>query len=69
MATRMSDRFEEAGPSRSYAALPESFRTPLLGAIIGVRLQIDRGHAKGEALAESFGCGSSPGRRGAPKTR
>lgn len=46
MVTRMSDRFEEAGSSWTYSALPESFRTPLLGAIIGVRLQIDRGHAK-----------------------
>ena len=46
MVTRMSDRFEEAQSSWTYSALPESFRTPLLGAIIGVRLQIDRGHAK-----------------------
>ena len=46
MVTRMSDHFEVAGASWAYAALPEPFRTPLLGVIVGVRPQIDRGHVK-----------------------
>ena len=46
MVTRMSDHFEEESSPWSHSALPESVRQPLLGAIIGVRLQIDRAHAK-----------------------
>lgn len=46
MVSRMSDLFEEAGSSWAYSALPESMRSPLLNSIVGVRLQINRGHAK-----------------------